>query len=587
MRMSQGRGWMLLSILASGAIGPASTSAQSSDKHPLMESLEAELKLSMDKLVSPEGTRPYFIQYSAIDWTQVQASATLGALTSNTEHHSRSLDVSVRCGDYKIDSTRQIRDSGDWRGYGGSTSLPLDGEPVATRQAIWLQTDESFKAAVKRLAQVKANLKVKVEEEDPSDDFSREEPARFTGPWLEQPCNRAAFAAQVREYSRRFRSHPEIYSSSVAFSGGCGNGFLVNSEGSRIQFGQGSWRIGISGATVAEDGMNLWQYYSFDAASPDRLPKPAEVEKAVDRVIQDLLDLRKAPVVEPYTGPAILMNRASGVFFHEIFGHRIEGHRQKDVEEGQTFAKKLGKEVLPPFLDVVDDPSQKQFKGIDLNGYYPYDDECVPAQPAVLVEKGILRTFLMSRSPTRGVNKSNGHGRCQAGMSPVARQGNLFVRSSKVVPFPRLREMLLEQVKKQQKEYGLLFKDISGGFTNTQRWSPQAFKVLPILVYRVYLDGRPDELVRGVDIVGTPLTCFSKIIATADDDDVFNGFCGAESGSVPVSAVSPSVLVEQIEIEKQRKSQDRPPILPPPIAAERSASTAAAGADAPHTEGQP
>ena len=286
-------------------------------------------------------------------------------------------------------------------------------------------------------------------------------------------------------------------------------------------------------------------------------------------MIDDVLALRQAPLVEPYTGPAILLNRASGVFFHEIFGHRIEGHRQKDVEEGQTYAKKLGQEILPTFLSIVDDPSQRRFKTTDLNGFYEFDEECVPGQPAHLVEDGVLKTFLMSRSPTRGITKSNGHGRRQPGMRVVARQGNLFIKSAKQVPLEELRAMLIEECQKQDKEYGLFFKDISGGFTTTRRWSPQAFKVLPILVYRVYPDGRPDELVRGVDIVGTPLTCFSKILCTADDPEAFNGICGAESGAVPVAAISPSILVQQIEVEKKRKAQDRPPVLEAPIAAEK------------------
>jgi predicted Zn-dependent protease len=347
------------------------------------------------------------------------------------------------------------------------------------------------------------------------------------------------------------------------------NRLAVNSEGSRIQGGQSGWRIGIRASTIADDGMELWQYKSFDAHSLSGLPSHAEILKGVDEVIGDVLALRDAPIVDPYIGPAILLNRASGVFFHEIFGHRIEGHRQKDVQEGQTFAKKLGQPILPEFLSVVDDPSQRQFKGTDLNGYYAFDAECVPGQPAHLVENGTLRTFLMSRSPTRGITKSNGHARRQPGRRAVARQGNLFVQSAKSVPFEQLRAMLIEECKKQNKDYGLFFKDISGGFTTTRRGGPQAFKVLPIIVYRVYADGRPDELVRGVDIVGTPLTCFSKILCTADDDDVFNGTCGAESGSVPVSAISPSILVEQIEIEKKQKAQDRPPILEAPIAGQK------------------
>ena len=175
----------------------------------------------------------------------------------------------------------------------------------------------------------------------------------------------------------------------------------------------------------------------------------------------------------------------------------------------------------------------------------------------------------MSRSPTRGFNHSNGHGRRQPGRSVVARQGNLIIESTRQVSFDELRTMLIEECRKQDKDYGLLFKDISGGFTTTRRRGPQAFKVIPIVVYRVYADGRPDELVRGVDIVGTPLTSFSKILCTADDPGVFNGLCGAESGMVPVSAISPSILVEQIEVEKKHKAQDRPPILEAPIGSEK------------------
>ena len=560
-------GWASILCLMAAALGRAATPAP---EHPLLGLLESELKLSMDKLVVPEGTKPYYLQYEVTDEKEVSIAATLGALSYDQVDHSRSLDVDVRCGDYTLDNTRQIRGAGGFDQGGGAVSLPLNDDPLATRQAIWLQTDERFKAAVKRLAQVKANLKVKVEEEDKADDFSREEPSVHVGPWVEAPAlDLERLRGKVRQYSRAFRDHPLIYSSGVTLSGRTANQLLVNSEGSKLQFGRGSWRIGIQASTIAEDGMQLWQYTSFDAHTPDGLPNDEVIEKAVQQVIREVLALRDAPIVDPYIGPAILMNRSSGVFFHEIFGHRIEGHRQKDVEEGQTFAKKIGQAVLPDFISIVDDPSQRRFKNIDLNGFYEFDDECVPGQPARIVENGVLKTFLLSRSPTRGFTKSNGHGRREAGYAVVARQGNLTVESSKQVPFAQLRAMLIEECKKQSKDYGLLFEDISGGFTTTRTGGPQAFKVIPLIVYRVYADGRPDELVRGVDIVGTPLTCFSKILCTGNDPDVFNGTCGAESGGVPVSAISPSILVEQIEVEKKRKAQDRPPILEPPIAAEK------------------
>ncbi|MBN2445292.1 MAG: TldD/PmbA family protein [Phycisphaerae bacterium] len=541
------------------------------EAHALLGLMQDELNLSMEKLVAPDGTKPYFVQYWITDENEVSVAATLGSITSDNVAHSRTLDVDLRCGDYALDSTRQIRGG---RGFdmgflrGGGQSLPLNDDPLATRHAIWLATDSKFKDAVNRLAQVKANLKVKVEEEDPADDFSHEAPSVHISPWLRQSYDRAQLAECVKEYSRRFRAEPLIYSSSVRISGGVTNRLAVNSEGSKLQFGRSLWRISVAASTIADDGMELQQHKTFDSTTLEGLPSDDEVIQGVEEVIRDVLALRDAPVVEPYSGPAILLNRASAVFFHEIFGHRIEGHRQKDVEEGQTYAKKIGEEILPPFISVSDDPTRQQFNGIDLKGYYEFDDECVPAQQARLVENGVLKTFLMSRSPTRGVTKSNGHGRRQAGLDVCSRMGNTIIESTKQVPIEALRAMLIDECKKQGKDFGLLFTDILGGQTTTGRYSPQAFKVVPILVYKVYADGRPDELVRGVDIVGTPLTCFSQILCTGDDPDVFNGYCGAESGSIPVSGISPSILVEQIEVEKKSKSQDRPPIMPAPIGRE-------------------
>jgi len=186
------------------------------------------------------------------------------------------------------------------------------------------------------------------------------------------------------------------------------------------------------------------------------------------------------------------------------------------------------------------------------------------------VENGILKNFLLSRSPVAGFEESNGHGRKAPGYKAVGRQGNLIVKASNTVSNAKLKERLIAEAKAQGKQFGLYFEDISGGFTLTTRDSPQAFQVTPIMVYKVYVDGKPDELVRGVDLIGTPLTSFSKIVAASDKMEVFNGYCGAESGSVPVSAVAPSILVSEIEIEKKAKSNDRPPILPAPTTLENA-----------------
>jgi TldD protein len=232
---------------------------------------------------------------------------------------------------------------------------------------------------------------------------------------------------------------------------------------------------------------------------------------------------------------------------------------------------------MPAFINVYDDPTLTRIEGVELNGFYRFDDEGVPASRAVLVDGGVLKGFLLGRSPTRGFNASNGHGRRQEGRAVVSRQGNLVVQPSSTVSLTALRERLRTEARRQGKAYGLLFKDISGGFTNTTRGGPQAFKVLPIVVYRVYTDGRRDELVRGADLVGTPLASLTKILGAANDYQTFNGMCGAESGYVPVSATSPSLLVEQIEVERKDKGNNKPPVLPAPSIGKRPPGAASKG----------
>jgi len=310
--------------------------------------------------------------------------------------------------------------------------------------------------------------------------------------------------------------------------------------------------------------MNIERYYNFDWVDPKDSPSDKAVATASATLTKEMQGLVKAPLNEPSVGPAMLTGRAAAVFFHEVFGHRAEGHRQKDISEGQTFAKKVGEPILPDFLSIVDDPTTKKEGHDDLLGYYRFDDEGVSSHEVILVDHGTLKNFEMSRSPLADFPHSNGHGRRQLGATPVSRQGNLIVKSNKTVTNAELRAELIALVKKQNKQYGLLIDDIAGGFTFTGRGLPQAFQVQSLVVYKVFADGRPDELVRGVDIVGTPLAALTKIVATGDTPEVFNGYCGAESGSVPVSAVAPAILTTELEVQKKQTDTDAPPILPPP-----------------------
>ena len=539
--------------------------AFASQESVVIKAMEKELNRCFDKLSTIQPHPLYFLGYEIKEIDEIRISSSLGTIIEDKRTNSRYLDVDVRVGNNQLDNTHEIRGGIDYTLYiPRVVEVSVEDNETAIRQRIWLETEKRFKQAQDRYTKVLTNKAVKVEEEDLSDDFSKEEPQTYVEAPVKIEFDPIPWKEKLKKFSQVFKEYPEVLNSRVFLSTKSVNRYIVNSEGTKIQTGDSYIRLYLTCEGKADDGMDLRRYESFDASSINGLPEDKEILEAIHRMIDELLALREAPLVEPYAGPAILVNRASGVFFHEIFGHRIEGHRQKSEMEGQTFAKKVGERILPDFISVYDDATQKEHNGTFLRGYYKYDDEGVKAQKVTVVENGVLKNFLMSRSPVEGFPKSNGHGRREYGRQVVARQGNLIVESQKFVSYDQLREMLIEECKKQDKPYGLVFEDISGGFTTTQRYGPQTFKVIPLLVYRVYSDGRPDEVVRGVDIVGTPLASFAKIIATGDDYGIFNGTCGAESGWVPVSAVSPSILVSEIEVEKKMKGQEKPPILPPP-----------------------
>ncbi|HTP70175.1 MAG TPA: metallopeptidase TldD-related protein [Dongiaceae bacterium] len=504
---------------------------------------------------------PYFMSYTVYDVDQVTIAASYGGLLRNDAIRRRSADVTMRVGTPQLDNTHgQSRSSGMMSGV-----LPLSDSPAAEARVLWELTDRAYKRAAPSYLNVKTNTAVQAEEEDKSPDFSAEATTLNVDTKLKDlSFDRGAWEAELRRVSAAFRDYPHVYLSTVILQVGTSNSRMVSSEGSAIATPSGSARLVMEAQTRADDGMDLLRVETFQAPTPAGLPNEKELLAKVEKMAVDLKALRSAPVAEPYDGPALLSGRAAAVFFHEVLGHRLEGHRQRDEEEGQTFTKKVGQEVLPKFLSVTDDPTRKEIDGIKLAGTYSYDSEGVPSQKVEVIQDGILKNFLMSRMPIKGFDKSNGHGRNQPGLMPTGRQGNLIVSSTQAVPEAEMRQKLIDEVKKEGKPYGLYFDDIQGGFTLTSRSLPQAFQVLPVIVYKVYPDGRPDELVRGVDIVGTPLAALTRIITTGDKQHVFNGVCGAESGSVPVSAVAPAMLFSEMEVQKRAHGHDRPPILPPP-----------------------
>jgi predicted Zn-dependent protease len=532
----------------------------------VLDAMRTELARSLATFKG-QPTAPYFLSYEISEAHTLNVAGSFGAVTQSSERRHRALDVDLRVGDYRFDNTHPLRGGFPGRafmGFDGMAEIPVDDDPGAIRAALWYATDRKYKRAVEQLTWVKTNAAVGVAAEDTAPDFSAERRETYTEPVAPIAADAHAWEDKIRRYTAPFARYGDIYEAEAVLIAEVDTRWYVNSEGTELQTSQPIYRLYISAFSKADDGMELPRYESFWAFTPTDLPSDKVVLAAVQRMIDDLHALRRAPPLEPYTGPAILSGRASAVFFHEVFGHRVEGHRQKLEIEGQTFKKKVNEAVLPPAFSVSFDPTLRRLGGTELAGFYRYDDEGVKARRVTVVDHGILKTFLMARSPIEGFAASNGHGRAQLGLAPVARQSNLVVETTEPHTQAELKRMLIDEIKRENKPYGLLFDDIEGGFTITMRFIPNAFNVMPVMVYRVYPDGR-EELVRGVDFIGTPLTTFSKIVAADDQVAVFNGMCGAESGWVPVSAVSPGLLVSQVEVQKKLKSQERPPILPPPI----------------------
>jgi TldD protein len=555
----------LLALLApvSVRVAQAAPPDTPAKRSPLLAAMQAELDRSF-KTLGAQDPPAYYMSYTITDTQRAEVSGSNGALLNSNENRNRWLEVSVRTGSYDLDNTHKVGAREEQRG-GPGEAVPIDNDTEVLRRAIWLETDKQYKSAAEALIKIKTGKEVKVETaEGAAPDFTHEQPHTDIGPETSFQLDRKPWEAKVRAYTKEFRSSPAVINSIVTFTAQAQNAFQITSEGTQLQFGQIRYRLELFIQGKAPDGMDLERYYNFDWVNPADAPDDKAVFAAGATMRKELEGLVAAPINEPSVGPALLTGRAAAVFFHEVFGHRDEGHRQKDVSEGQTFAKKVDQQILPDFLSIVDDTTMPKLGSTDLLGFYEYDDEGVKAHRVVLVDHGVLKNFEMSRSPLVGFPHSNGHGRRQLGASPVSRQGNLIVESSKQVTNAELRVKLIELIKQQHKEFGLLIDDIAGGFTFTGRGQPQAFQVLPLVVYKVFADGRPDQLVRGVDIVGTPLASLTKIVATGDTTEVFNGYCGAESGSVPVSAASPAILTTELEVQKKESSTDRPPILPAP-----------------------
>ncbi|HEY0707329.1 MAG TPA: metallopeptidase TldD-related protein [Polyangia bacterium] len=561
--------WLLLSSVAFAA--PSAASAKD-PRQPVLVALKAEMARSMEKLRLPKEEPPYFLRYLVRDYDETDISARLGALLNDDYTRARQATVEARVGEYQFDNTAddtsdKMFDVEDFDRYDPPTTAPIDGDIEALRATLWLQTDVKYKRALALLHKKRGSRATKMVEDESVAAFSKEKPSRSIDPPMNVALDRPAWAGRMRRISAAFRSYPQIFDSQVKLNVSHQTRYIVTSEGTELINERLIWAVHFSAVGRAPDGLLVPHYKSFYGASEAELPDEKALTATAHVLADEIRKLAAAPMMDPYNGPAILLPEAAGVFFHEALGHRLEGERQNDNNEGATFKGQIGQPILPTFLTIIDDPTRRTLGTVSLNGYYRFDDEGVAARPVTLVDRGVLRNYLKSRTPVKGSPVSNGHGRSEATLDPMGRMGNTIVRSGKMVPYDQLKQMLLAEIRRQKKDFGLIIADISGGQTNTTTYDFQAFKGMPRIVYKVDAKTGKETLVRGVEFVGTPIGSLNRIQAASNTDGVFNGFCGAESGYVPVSTVAPALLISEIELQRTRRAMERPPILPAPFAA--------------------
>lgn len=529
-------------------------------RQPVFSAMEEEFNRSKDKLRISGYADPFYMSFNVkVDESEVAT----GSFGSSAVKNKKTILVrpELKIGSYEDEVTAYT-----------SIEVP-SAEPYALKRALWITADLALKKAEAGYYNKKAAEISKVKDKsDNTGDFSRESPTVCMGNDTRILLDKD-LEGIVKRASMEIDNEKNVMDSYVVLSGFKTTNYLLNSEGTKIVTSSVYYSASVTIAYIADDGERLGASRAMHYRTPNELPSERDLKKLIKDALDEIRMIKAAPYLGPAAVPAILDSDNSGVFFHEVIGHRLEGERQTNPTSGGTFKGKVGEKVAPDIVTLVDDPTMASFKGLTLNGHYQFDEEGIAAQRVSLIEKGVLKGYLKSRSPVPGFAKSNGHGRTEKDDPSIARMGNTMLAPERVVPFEELKKMAAEEATKQGKDFYLIFRSSIGGLTSPSGLSDyQAFKVIPKLVYKVDVKTGKETLVKPVEVVGTPLSMLTEIAAFGDDSRAWNGFCGAESGRVPVSVIAPSMLVRKVEVQNSTLGTwakvliniNTPPILPPP-----------------------
>jgi PmbA/TldA metallopeptidase C-terminal domain len=571
---------LLLLLAAPSAFGQATPDT-------LLRAMRDELSRSRGlKVLSLEA--PYFIEYTIEDGDSTEISASLGGLLSVRHNRFRIPEIKVRVGDYKFDNTGYVGSGFHFGTHYDIEGFPLENSYEVLRRFLWLETDSAYKSAVEAISRKRAALK-NVAVSQPLDDFAKAEPLKKLLEVRQTPLDEDAWSARVRALSAIFEAYPGLKTSAVELSAVETAAYYLNSEGAEVRTPDNMIYLMARAEAQAPDGMALHDAVFFQSLDFDRFPAEPELRRGIAALAASLVDRARAPKGEDYSGPVLFEGTAGAQLFAEVLGRDLALTRRPVMEPGRNGSGQVselegrqGARILPEWFDVVDDPTQKEWHGHPLFGSYEVDREGVAPGPLPLVEKGVLKTFLLTRQPVPGFAGSNGRARLPGSFGAnSAAISNLFVRAAETVPAQDLKKKLIEMCRQRGKPYGVIVRRMdfpsSASFQEVRRLMSNAEQSggrpvsAPVLVYKVYPDGR-EELVRGLRFRGLNARSLKDIVAAGDDNNVFEflnnqapfALIGGGSYVAESCAIAPSVLIDDVDLHPVDEELPKLPIVPPP-----------------------
>jgi TldD protein len=545
----------------------------------LLQAMKDELKRS-SRLTELKLAPPYYIEYRVEDTVSHGISASLGALMESADSASRAPLVHVRVGDYNFDNTNHIYSEA----YAGSRfdpdHLPLDDSYMAFRNVFWLATDRAFKTAEDALARKRSSLK-NMSQPDALPDFSKAPPAQLILPVERKPFPLEAWKKEIVKLSAVFGAYPQVLSSGVELQTSQSTNYVLNSEGTVLRIPEDLSYIRVAARGLAADGTSVHDEHLFEAFEADQLPGEEELTRASREVAEHVISLSQAPAGEAYDGPVLFEAPAAAQLFGQLLGDNLKLTRKPIADPGRVppvvtseLEKRVGSRILPEWMDVVDDSTETKFAGHLLLGHYLYDVEGIAPQPVTLVEKGVLKTFFLTRTPVfKDFPGSNGHARFTGSFGDAAPGfGNLFIRASQTTPAAGMKQKLIDMCKESNKPYGILIRKLQ--FPSAAAEARPVDE--PLLVYRVYPDGR-EEMVRSLQFHGVSTRSFKDIVAASDENYVLDLIDANARGNfiTTASVIAPAVLFEELELTPVEEETPQPPIVPAPALDARPVASAA------------